>query len=699
MKYRSEIDGLRAVAVLFVLFYHADFINHSSIQLSGGFIGVDVFFVISGYLITFLILHDIQAGNFLFKNFYERRARRILPALFFVMLTTMPFAWFHLLPQPFKEYAASVVTSTFFSSNILFLSENSYTAQASALKPLLHTWSLSVEEQFYIVFPVVLLALCRFARKSMPFVLVAGFVSLFILADRKSLQHPDAAFYLFYPRGWEFLAGALLARWEIDGWRSSHSLLKKTMPSFGIVLLLLSLIIFNDKTRHPSYLTLLPVCGTMLIIWFGGGDDIASRVLSSRLLVGIGLMSYSLYLWHVPVLVLARLRSVNPLSSLDKWLCLIFSAILALLTWKYIEKPFRDRQKISLETLRTTLALAAVILVAFSAAVFTQNGFPGRLPTLALQEIEKGTYPWNLLRQDGKICYDRYVSETCVFGEESAEERWIMVGDSHLAAFSYVMWETLENRNAGLITLLNGACPYALGMEAVLDGVRHPFTTIINEQRRDLLKNADPSIVVIGSRLPLYLSGSWFDNGEGGIEDKKSSLILRSKGGNRSEVERKAAVRQSIISSTEEILSFGHKVVLIYPIPAVGWSVPETYIKLLPTKVGDINKWFAQGGITTSFEAFQKRTAEAYGIYDSIKDHPNLLRIYPEKLFCNTSFPGRCITHDHDNLFYTDDDHLSLAGGQLLVDEIMKEVNRKWGEQQNGHTAMVQSNHEKGNTN
>ena len=212
LKYRREIDGSRAIAVAAVVLYHADFTFRGLTVFKGGFIGVDIFFVISGYLITSIILREMAENKFSFAGFYERRARRILPALFTVMLASIPFAWMYMLPKALKEYAGSVLSGLAFGSNIWFWQEASYWTEPSALKPLLHTWSLSVEEQFYVLFPVALVLIWKFARRYLTSLFVLGFLLSLQLAHSGSVRFPDESFYLLPSRGWELLAGALLAK-------------------------------------------------------------------------------------------------------------------------------------------------------------------------------------------------------------------------------------------------------------------------------------------------------------------------------------------------------------------------------------------------------------------------------------------------------------------------------------------------------
>jgi len=236
LKYRPEIDGLRAIAVLAVVFYHAEFLIFGHDYFKGGFLGVDIFFVISGYLITSIILKELEANNrFSIVRFYERRARRILPALFFVLIACIPFAWMYMLPKAMKEFAGSGLSSLFFGSNIWFWKEDSYVAEASALKPLLHTWTLSLEEQFYIFFPVILMLAWKFCRKYVLGIFIVLFLISLQASNIGSQAFVDANFYLLPTRGWELLAGSILAKLELGRERDNPDLLTQILPPIGLL--------------------------------------------------------------------------------------------------------------------------------------------------------------------------------------------------------------------------------------------------------------------------------------------------------------------------------------------------------------------------------------------------------------------------------------------------------------------------------
>ena len=374
INYRPEIDGLRAIAVSVVILYHAKLNVFDTKIFEGGFIGVDIFFVISGYLITSLILKELETtGDFSFSYFYERRARRILPALIVVILASIPAAWLFLVPGNFLEFTKSVFYSLGFSSNFYFhFSGLQYGAEDSLLKPLLHTWSLSVEEQYYIIFPIILLVVFKFFRKYLLGVLLFGFFSSLLMADWGSKNYPAATFYFLHTRMWELIAGSLLAYFQIFKKKpKKNSILNLFFPSIGIILIIHSIIFYNDKIFHPSFYTLSPILGVCLIISFSQKNEIITKILSSKIFVGMGLISYSMYLWHYPIFAFARIKSDSIPSQYDKFEWIILTTILSIITYFFIEKFFRNKKTKFLKIL--LIFTISSVIVFFSLLLLYKN--------------------------------------------------------------------------------------------------------------------------------------------------------------------------------------------------------------------------------------------------------------------------------------------------------------------------------------
>ncbi len=368
MTYRSEIDGMRALAVLLVMLFHAGFP-----AFSGGFIGVDVFFVISGYLITSIIHRELRDGRFSLARFYERRARRILPALFLVVAACIPAALLIMLPFERESMAEAVAATTLFASNILFWLRSSYFDTAAELNPLLHTWSLAVEEQFYIAFPLILMALRGASQRTLALLIAALSLASLVLAELVARSYPMAAFYLIPFRAWELGAGALVAL-TFGAGRVQQRALAELGGVLGLGLIVASAVVYDKGTPFPGLFALAPVLGTCLVITCAAPRTLAGRLLSLKPVVGLGLISYSAYLWHQPLFAFARLSSYHELTLVEIWTLIAATIVLAWLSWRFVETPFRNRRVMSVPRLAGALAPAAAILLAVGVVGNYSNG-------------------------------------------------------------------------------------------------------------------------------------------------------------------------------------------------------------------------------------------------------------------------------------------------------------------------------------
>jgi peptidoglycan/LPS O-acetylase OafA/YrhL len=377
MKYRAEIDGLRALAVLPVILFHAGFE-----WFSGGFVGVDVFFVISGYLITTIIISEMAEGKFSIINFYERRARRILPALFFVMLMCIPFAWMWMLPDALENFGQSLVSTSLFSNNFLLMNTAGYWDLASEYKPLMHTWSLAVEEQYYVIFPIFLIFAWRFGKNKLIWLIL--FISLisFTLSEYGWRQNSIAHFYFSPSRAWELLAGSIAAFiCDHKGVKNNNGL-----SFLGLIMILYSILIFNEETPFPSAFTLAPVIGTILIILYADNKAFTAKILSTKILVGFGLISYSLYLWHQPIFAFGRIYMQDQITDFGSYIFLFLSVFLAFLTWKYIETPFRNKTYFSSFKIFSFSSFMMIFFISIGLYFDLSNGVPNRIFTLDAYE-------------------------------------------------------------------------------------------------------------------------------------------------------------------------------------------------------------------------------------------------------------------------------------------------------------------------
>ena len=344
MEYRKEIDGLRAVSVIAVILYHAGFKI-----FKGGYVGVDVFFVISGYLITSLIVSDIDSGSFSLLRFYDRRIRRIFPPLFVVILCSIPFAWVLLPISELIDFSYSISSISLLISNIYFIKGGDYFKVPVDLKPMLHTWSLGVEEQFYLFFPITLIWLRRLdSRSLMRILLITFFISL-ISAHWGAYHKPVVTYYLLPTRIWEMVIGGIVAILIIDRDKYSLNLSdlhENVLSIVGMAMIFIAIIYYSDDTPFPSFYALLPAIGGGMVILFAKGDGFVARMLGTPFIVTIGLMSYSAYLWHQPVMVFGRQYCKTSDAGVTT-LLIILIFVLSWLSWRFIEIPFRDKERFS----------------------------------------------------------------------------------------------------------------------------------------------------------------------------------------------------------------------------------------------------------------------------------------------------------------------------------------------------------------
>ncbi|CDN52552.1 Lipopolysaccharide modification acyltransferase [Neorhizobium galegae bv. officinalis bv. officinalis str. HAMBI 1141] len=435
MRYRPEIDGLRAIAVVPVILFHAGLS-----WFSGGFVGVDVFFVISGYLITGIIMKEVLSGDFSFLRFYERRFRRIAPAFIVVLLFCMILTWVFLLPAELVSFYWSLIYSCVFSANIFFRGEAGYFETASELKPLLHVWSLSVEEQFYLVFPIALVLLSKFGRHKVLVFLAVGICVSLYYAETRNTTRAEAAFFIIKYRAWELGLGAFTAVMFAEGPRPGKDLAKEVFCWAGLSLIVFSIFHFDHSTPFPGLWALIPTLGSVLILVFADEATYFGRLLRSRFLVVLGTSSYGAYLWHNPIFVFTRYFYANEPSLAVLLLMAGVSLVLGFLSAKFIEKPFRDGRRIPLATLAWSTGVPLLIFVGVSFLGVWKSGFYERYSLEQIALLRSGETPLreNLRSYDLGHCFidyeqtvDALLTNQCV--SDTPKRRVIVFGDSKAA--------------------------------------------------------------------------------------------------------------------------------------------------------------------------------------------------------------------------------------------------------------------------
>ena len=649
IEYQRQIDGLRAIAVLAVIVYHLkiNFFNH--IFLPGGFLGVDIFFVISGYLISLIILKEIEIkeGKFCFIDFYKRRARRILPALFAVMLVTAPLVFYFVTPNFLIEYSKSIIFSLFFLSNYYFwkLGAGYDQVQFIDFQPFLHTWSLSIEEQFYLFYPLILVFFL-FLRKKILILLIGTFIITLLISDYLSKTHASINFYSLSSRIWEILLGAILANLEFYYGVNKKKILSFIFPFIGFLLITFSFIFYNDRMFLPSLASLPVLIGTVLIIYFRDKNELITKILSTKLLVGIGLISYSLYLWHYPIIVIFK--------NFNVFYLLILIILLSIFTYFFIEKPFRKINYNYFYNFKILLVFF-VIIISINLAFILNNGFYryDKYPKIISELIDKKINNNNLTQSITK--YDNNKKDIYI------------VGDSHMSVLSDALISESKISEYNFVKLIDSGCYYIYDFDKIQkfsNKIQDYCDRKTQENRRKTILSSKDSIVIIGGRLDVYVSGRRYNNGEG-HEEQFEWWIFKSP--------ENFSIQKGIRDSIEELLFNGNKVILIYPVPGVGFDINKKIFDRFIYNKSSFEADLLKNPITTSYKNYIEYAKASYEILNSI-NHPNLYRVYPHQLFCNIKIKGRCMVHDSEHTFYLDNNHLSYFGNKILTKAVIKKI-------------------------
>lgn len=637
MKYRAEIDGLRAVAVIPVILFHAGFKG-----FYGGFVGVDIFFVISGYLITTIILSEKEQGTFSLLGFYERRARRILPALFLVMLVSLPFAWMCLMPSDMKDFAHSLMAVATFSSNILFLRETGYWGAVNELKPLLHTWSLAVEEQYYLLFPPMLMLLWRFRKRWIlgTFMLIAA--TSLGAAQWGAYNTPTANFFLLPTRAWELAVGASIAFYFLY-WkqamrtRLSHPSIDEVLGLIGLLMIGYAIYTFDQTVPFPSVYALVPTIGAGLVILFSSPQTLAGRLLGTKWLVGIGLISYSAYLWHHPLFAFARHSSLTkPTGPLLAALA-ILPFPLAYLSWRYVERPFRKLGGMRRKTIFACATMGSVIFVMIGMAGHITGGFDGRSTNsgLTLKSIEEKLKVNHGLNEtcDGPF----KLSPNCRTSEKPEILVW---GDSF--AMHLVHGIMASNPGAKIMQMTKTVCGPFFDV-ALVAAPSYPvswakgcleFTGKVHEW---LKANDTVKYVVVASTFNQLVDGKTLLLRDGTLKDTSIDLG--------------ATEFKKTLNELEEM---GVTPIVFAPPPSNGVNLGRCLARA---------EWFGMDLDACNFRE-KTITVGRHKIYDflqSLEKNYRVIRL--DKLICDGS---QCNTHLGSTFVYRDEGHLSNEGSAAL---------------------------------
>lgn len=488
LTYRPDIDGLRTLAVVPVILFHA-----GATWLPGGFVGVDIFFVISGYLISSIILREAAAGDFSFLRFYERRLRRIIPPLLVMLVVTVVVFQVISLPDQAQQTAESGIAALLSVSNFYFWRTSGYFAPAAEFMPLLHTWSLAVEEQFYLLFPVIVLALIKL-RLPLKWVFVIGTAAAFAVGYYLSVAKPSVAYYLLPARAWELAIGAVLAVGVVPALKGRT--VQELVPAIGVGLIVFSLFYIRSDMVFPGWVALMPCLGAAMVIHAGGQSFVSRNILSARPVVFVGLLSYSLYLWHWPVLTALRMRTAS--AHLDMPVAvagIIVTFLLAWLSWRYVERPFRNRHEMSIKGMLWRLGAGSALAAGITVVSVANGGFPSRLSDKGHQLLA-GAFD----TQHFQHCPEGSFDLACHFGPSNEPTRLVVIGDSHTPMLHGPMGEVAEKIGGRGTLWWQSACPLLDGAWRENDGYREVCSSFKEQVFARLQSLPDlETVILVGS--------------------------------------------------------------------------------------------------------------------------------------------------------------------------------------------------------
>lgn len=655
--YRPDIDGLRGIAVFCVVVFHAGFT-----RFSGGFVGVDIFFVISGYLIASIIQREIDEQRFSYARFYARRAKRILPALLVMLMASITLATLVMTGAEMNDFARSAVANAGAVSNVYFWKSANYFSTSAELKPLMMTWSLSVEEQFYLFFPPVLLILHRVKWRPWSTLLVLSVISL-AASVWMTPRNPSNAFFLLPTRAWELGVGALLAqnssRVTID--RYVPHWLRETLAAVGLLGVVYSVSCYTNATRFPGIAATVPVFGTAILI--ATQNSMVNRhILSNKVLVFIGLVSYSWYLWHWPMMSFARIVTPHPITLTTALTLAAASFLVAILSWSLVEQPFRTTRHSDSKTL-WRYGAATIAVLAVGTLLMAGNGWQGRLPgNFVAIESSGALHPNPCLADYGKAvpalgshCHSTVPNRTSV----------ALIGDSHAGALGPGVRALAARNGLGYTELTKGSCPALYGVTRLMP--THPqhaqecasFNRDIAARLRD-----DASIKVV------FITGYW------------SAPFLDEAGGQRfvpadrpsvsvTPEQSRQYLRQGLEATVRYLTTAGKKVVLLKDVPIFTFDP----MRAVATETIPVRRMLGallgippagSGQFVSASEL--RNNGELANLYiDAIaKQYPQITVIDPASTLCDH---GRCKYAGAGNLYYIDSQHLSEAGARVVLGE------------------------------
>ena len=654
LSYRPEIDGLRAIAVLMVVLFHAGF------GFSGGYVGVDVFFVISGFLITSLILKAQQQNQFRLKDFWLRRIRRLVPALLVMQVIVLAVGCWTLLPEDLKDLADSSIAQILLAANFYFADKLDYFAGPAELMPLLHTWSLAVEEQFYLLLPLLLVFCRRLSRGWLLGVLASLAVVSFALSTWGLFRFPQATFFLLSSRAWELLIGSLLAMIPIKPQPTVKQ--NNLLSMIGLTGIVSCALVFDGTTPFPGPAALLPCLSTALFIFATGrGRTYAGQLLATKWFVGVGLISYSLYLWHWPVMVFAKYQFGSQLSPALSIAAIAISFLLGYLSWKYVETPFRRRQVLPVTGTMLRVTAAAAVSIVLVAGVFSLlDGLPQRWDSNILSLLDNRPDRSVATHSSRAVRRDELPTLGSAEDAISKTPAVLLWGDSHALSI-HALCDDLakEHHIMGLAASRGGTVPL---LQTWQRGYEQRYDTDADERQWnnevvDLVRRKNIQHVILVARWALYVEA----NPDGSLHER---LIKDEQSVEHSPSESQMVLRRGLERTIDQLHAAGAKVWIVKQVPLQD-SDPVREL-VFAARQGQVDP---PRGVTR--QQHQERQASVNRVLSALAS-PDVIVLDPAD-YCFDEYDCSIIG-SRDRSYYYDDDHLSPHGSRALLRPLLEPV-------------------------
>lgn len=662
IKYRADVDGLRAIAVIAVIIFHLN-----PAWLPGGFVGVDVFFVISGFIITTSLYPHIDSNVFSFSDFYIKRIKRILPLFYLVVFSSLVTAYIFFLPNDFINYANSMRYASGFIANIYFEKQSGYFAPSSDSLPLLHIWSLSLEEQFYFIWPILLLCSTKLLSKQhLLKILVASFIGLACYSQYSTLMSSSSAYYLLQSRGFELLGGAILAIVSIlKRERNIHfsSFTHNTVGIIGFASLITMFLLYNKEMVFPGFSALWVVVVTCLVIFSGERQDGRTfQILSHRKVVFVGTLSYSLYLWHWPVLAFYR-YFYNSFTYSDMLLCITLIVVLSLLSWKFVEKPLRHTTIKSRWVVLFYLVLPIILSISIAKNIVGNKGYADRFPNDVVEFYQVSLDEFKFHKDEYEVLDEEKPFQPTLLGLQSNEQRNLnafLWGDSHGGHFRSAV--DMLGKEYGFSALYGGlgGCPPLLGASLLKGGEPETQCTDNNNELAKVIAQSTVKYVFLAGRWSMYTETTR------SVGERGSRVYLGMNNDYSESIENSRKTFSTSLEATVKFLIENGKVPIIFDqVPAYNFNPSNCWLKK------SMYDSFRNEDCNIHQEDVDKRQNDHKNVLSQLaKKYSEIIIINTQSVLCD----GDICTSKLDGVpLYNDNNHLSYEGARVLMRDYLQQ--------------------------